>query len=843
MSSDATAAVKVRIHLLGPFTVERDDQPIPPDAWERRRAFELLQLLAISPGGRLSRNELIDLLWPEKDSAGGANNLHRAIHDLRKVIGSDAIRVEKSAVRLGDGVWVDVAEFEKLIGDADFDRRTGALAMYGELCAGSAMSERIALERDHLRQKFIDAALGVVPHVISRDKHRAIDLLRRVLAADATNEQALRLLMRCLADGGRRAEALRQYAECKRALREQLDAAPSAQTTALFDTLAKEEETPPRPQLLGWQRVARRLLGSGQPPATRGRSEALALIDEFTSGNAGVLLLVGEAGIGKTHAAVEGARLAAARGSVLFCTAALEFERAIPYGPFVEAWNDHLRASSLGIEHNPFIGFSPTPDGNPQEDKLRLFESARQSLEALAGSSTIYFVLDDLHFADESSLHLFHYLARAARTMPLLLVGTYRDEEVALNPPLNALASSLYRERLGVRVALDRLDREATRSLIDDRLGRNVSDDTLTAIYRLTEGNPFFTEEVVQSMRDDIDASPAVPADLASFITDRVQRLGTDVEQLLTAAAVIGQSFDFDLARAVAGLGAGGVRALELGLAARLIEEDEPRYRFRHGLVRESLHQRISRVRKRELHEAVANAMESATPDLVEDLALHLRKAGKPERALPYLMASAFRAAARLGLAEAVNFLRQALVAMDELKLPPDEQRFQVLLRLGQMNLALSNLDSAVEELDAAASLARTDGWRPSANERAEARRYASLALITGGKLEEANARLEEAMNDLSGEATSPQYPHVLYHLAQLRWHEGRHREAYRVAERCLREAERQGDPQLIANGYEILSLSCHSLGEWKSGVEFEERRRALVGSTVDVAQAFDVHL
>lgn len=843
MSAHATGAVNVRIHLLGPFTVERDDHLIPPEAWQRRRALDLLQLLAISPAGRLSRNELIDLLWPEKDSVSGANNLHRAIHDLRKVIGIDAVHIEKSVVRLGDGVWVDAAEFERLIGDADPDRAAGALAMYDELCAGSATSEKIALHRDRVRHKFIDAATRAVRHLAPRDKHQAIDLLRRVIVADATNEEAHRLLMSCLADSGRRAEALHQFAQCERILRERLGAGPSAQTRELFEQLSKAD-VPPRPQLLGWQRIARRLLGTTQPPATFGRGQALALIDEFTSNASGVLLLVGEAGIGKTHAAVEGARRAAARGAILFCCAALEFERSIPYGPFVEAWYDYLRANALGAEQNPFAGFSPTPDGDPQEDKLRLFERVRTSLEALAGSSTVYFVLDDLHFADESSLHLFHYLARATRTMPLLLVGTYRDDEVALNPALQALASSLYRERLGTRISLDRLDRDATRSLIAERLGRSVSDHALSAIYRLTEGNPFFTEEIVQSIGDEMDDAPAVPADLASFLGERVQRLGSDVEQLLIAGAVMGQSFDYALARDIADLGSGGGRALELALAARLIEEDERRYRFRHSLVRESLHQRISRARRIELHEAVANAMEASSPDLIEDLGFHLREAGKPQRALPYLMASAFRAAARLGLAEAVNFLRQALEAMDELKLPPDEQRFQVLLRLGQMNLALSNLDDAVEELDAAASLSRlSDGWRPTPNERAEARRYAALALITAGKLADANRRLEEAMSDLAGEAASSEYPLILYHLAQLRWHEGRHRDAYRVAEQCLREAERQGNPQVIANGYEILSLSCHSLGEWKSGVEFEERRRALVGSTVDVAQAFDVHL
>ena len=841
-SAAATEQPRLRVRLLGPFAVEREGREISAGVWERKRALDLLQLLAIAPGHRLRRDQLIEELWPEKDASSGANNLHRALHDLRKVIGSEFVEIERGVVRLGDGVWVDLAEFERLAGERDRDQLAAALAMYrGDLCSGVEVRESVETRRDSVRAKFVDAATRVAQLTVFHDRRGAIDLLRRALDADRSNEEAHRLLMRYLAESGRRADALRQFEECRRFLEEDLGAAPAAQTQQLHEAIVRGDIAPTRAQTTGSARVARRLLGSANPPVMRGRRETSALLEEFTSGASGVLLLVGEAGIGKTHAAVEGARLAENRGALLLCGAALEFERGAPYAPFMDAWNDHLRASGLGPEENPFVSFSSAPGGNPQEDKLRLFQNVQQSLESLAAGKPVYFVLDDLHFADESTLHLFHYLARAARTMPLLLVGTCREEDLALNAPLHTLVSTIYRERLGKRHMLNRLDREATRQVVDDRLGERVTDDALQSIYRLTEGNPFFTEEVVHTLRE--RKTLAVSSDLASVIVDRVQRLGPAVDRLLTAGAVIGQSFDFELARRVAG-DDDATPALETSLAARLIEEDDRRYRFRHGLVRESLYGRISRVRRMELHRAVAGAIEESDREHVEELAFHLRAAGELRRALPYCIEAGRRAAVRLGLAEAVSFYQQALAAMDELEMPPDEKRFKLLLRLGQINFSLSNLEFAVEQLDAAADLCcDSDGWRPSPTDRAKARRCAALALITGGSLDEANRRLEAAMADLAGEEQSSEYPHVLYHLAQLRWHEGRHREAYSIAERCLLEAERQGDPQVIAQGYEILSLSCHSLGEWKSGIEFEERRRALVGSTVDVAQAFDVHL
>jgi tetratricopeptide (TPR) repeat protein len=181
---------------------------------------------------------------------------------------------------------------------------------------------------------------------------------------------------------------------------------------------------------------------------------------------------------------------------------------------------------------------------------------------------------------------------------------------------------------------------------------------------------------------------------------------------------------------------------------------------------------------------------------------------------------------------------------MDAIGLPPGPERYGLLCALGQMRVALSDLETAVADLDAAASLHRPhDGWRPSPGERAFARRWATLALITIGDLESAREHIEAAAEELSEDPDHPEIAEVHYHLAQLRWHEGRHQEAYQAAERCLSAAEKHGEPRALARGYEMLALACHSLGEWREGVGFEERRQSLVGAQVDVAQAFDVHL
>lgn len=836
----------MHIFLLGGFRIEQNGEEIPPTAWRRRRAADLLELLALAPDHSLSRDAAIETLWPGKETGKAAGNLHRALYDLRQIIGAGGVSLERGQIHLRGDVWTDVKAFEAATreGDARLDE---AIRLYrGDLIPGETELEPVMTRRVHLRQRFIDVTLRLARQIRERDPASAIAALRQLVAIDPTEEEAHFLLMQILAASGRRQDALRQYDACAKALREELGTEPSER----LRTLAISLRIPSQPQATtgGWRRVARRLAGSGEPVALRGRAEAFSLLREFIEQQSGVLLIVGEAGIGKTHLAVEGARLAHENGALILSAVALEFEQSIPYAPFVEAWTDHLRSTGAPIDENPFALFSATPGGNPQEDKLRLFQSVQHSLERLARDKPVLFILDDLHFADESTLHLFHYLARATRTQPLMLLGTCREEQIGLHRPLQSLLATLYRERLATRLFLNRLDRATTRELAETISGHTVDSALLDSIFRLTEGNPFYIEEVVRGISDSSDDDPVIPPDLASVVLERVRALGEPVMTLLTAASVIGLNFPWDVTLRVSGIDASSaLAALEQSLEARLIEEHERGYRFRHALLHGSLFGRIPRARRTHLHAETAAALEEILGDekeeRIEELAHHYRAAGLHDRALPYLLSAATRAEARLGLGEAVNFIEQALEAIESFRLAPDREQFRLLVRLGQMKFSLSNLDEAVRALDRAAELSGPDGWTPSAVERAKARRCAALALITGGDLAGADQRLALAMKDLEGQPAGKESSNVLYHLAQLRWHEGRHDEAYAIAERCLNEAERLGDSRLIAKGYEILSLSCHSLGEWRKGIEFEERRQRLVGKTVDVAQAFDVHL
>ena len=840
-----------RVFLLGGFAVEVAGDPLPASSWRKRRPVELLAALALAPGRVLHREELIDRLWPDKDLEAGANNLHRALHDLRRVTGAELATLERGVARLAEDVWIDVEAFERAAANASKDSLSEAVALYrGALLPDDPYSDALAARREGLRQRFIDAGLRLAKvHHDGGEPEACIDVLRRVLAHDPTIEPAHQLLMRMLAATGRTADALRQFAECTGALRSRLDAAPTKASLDLRDAIERGEielaprvheadAAPPSP-----------ILGGDPSRPVYGRAEELETIRGFVAGGRGVLLLVGEAGLGKTRLASECGRAAAATGANLLVGVGLDHESGVPYAPFADAWAHQRRTTGASIDDDPFVSFSPTA-GSAQEDRLRLFQSIERSLARLGNGRSVCLIIEDLHQADPSSIHLFHHLARATRNLPLLLVGTLRDDEVHVGRTVHALLGNLGRERLGTRIALRPVDQEATARLVAHLLkgsGRAADDETVAAVHALAEGNPFHTEEVVQAMRDAGSSRPSVPKNLLDTVRDRVRQLGRDAERLLSAAALFGLRFPFEVVQVAAGLAPeAGLEALDLGIEARIIEEEADEYRFRHALTRKALLDALTHARRVYLHRAIAEALEtrpgSRREDQAEVLSLHHEGAGQIDRALPYLLVAAERAQRRLGFSESIAFFERALALMDAIGGPDGAERFRVLRSLGGMRMALSDLDGAVRDLDTAATL-RAGDFQPTATQRALVRRVAALALIQGGRLSEAGERLEDAEAALRGQTNDPELPPVLYLLAQLRWHEEKFSEARELAQRSLAEAEARGDRAAMAKGHEMLALACHSLGAWQEGHAHERERQSLAAGKLDVDQAFDVHL
>jgi predicted ATPase len=494
-----------------------------------------------------------------------------------------------------------------------------------------------------------------------------------------------------------------------------------------------------------------------------------------------------------------------------------------------------------------------------------LFNATAVFQTGLALRNPVALLVDDLHAADEASLRLFHYLARQTRAAPVVMLATCRsDLGDTTATPLGGLLNALYRERLSETLTLAPLAEGDAASIVAHILDGGVAPELVKAVFDITEGNPFFIEEMTRVLfkSDQMEnqagqwrlrpgATLGISADLAGLLRERAHRLGPAVEAALMAAAVVGREFRFDVLRGVAGLPDGALlNTLDAALTGHLLEETLDGYRFRHALTRQALYTALSRARRARLHGQAAATIEAlyarqpkGLDPYIEDLAFHYDLSDRRDRALEYLLRAGEKASAVYAFESAVGYFERALALLDALSLPDPARRWMILEALGWWRIILADTPQSVARFEQALALPPGEGWQPARSDRARLHRGAAVALITVGDTTAAETHLRAALAEVDEHKDAADYAYVLYNVAQLHWHRNEYHEAFEVAQRSLAIAERLNDPTAIARAFEILALACHSLGEWRTGISFEQQRAALTGPGLDVTEAFDVHL
>ena len=826
----------LQVCLLGRFEVVRGETLIPPEAWRRRRPADLLKLVALSPGHAVTRDQAIDALWPDKDPASGANNLHRALYDLRQILGGRWVDIERGVIRMRPDAQVDVDAFEAALAAG---KPESAVSIYrGDLSPEDRVSEWLVPRRTALRRAFAEAALPLARRAAEQgDAGTAVSLLRRVVEVRPASEEAHRLLMRVLAEQGRRADALRQYDVCEQAVRVGREGTPDPETRALRDAIQRGELGPrPTPSAFdGYRRAALRLLGSAEPPPLRGRTAALLLLESIVEQGSGALVLLGERGVGKTRLALEGARIAQERGAVVMAGTPPGAAPA-PYSLVASAWADY-QAAAGAPGGDPFAPASPA--GWPEEQPRRVLEGVQRSLAAAGGGRPVYLIVEDVHHADESSLHLLHFLARSARSIRLMLVVTCREDEVHAGSPVQMFLSHLDCERLARGIRVQRLGIAATREQLADVLGSPPTEALVTQIYRVTDGSPFYTEEVARAFKE--SGHLALPDSPAAAVRSRVARLGPRVEALLAAAAVAGPRFDLDVIRPVSRLaGSDVMQALEACLEARLVDEEGGGYHFHHSLVREAIYESLPPGRRLELHRATADAIEAGAAagrgagEVSEALGFHRRAAEQFDQAFRQLAAAGHRAAARGGTGEALSFYLRALELADAAH-ASGEERLEIHESAGRVQLVLADLGGAGRTFRAIAEMSGPGGWRPDPSHRARARHLEAMGLIAAGRPAEAEPLLEAALAETAG-GPDDEAAAVLQVRTFLAWHAGDGRHAVALAERWAAESTRIGDADGAGRARQVAAM-CR-------GEAPREPSAACAGAGAEgLDEPFEVHL
>jgi DNA-binding CsgD family transcriptional regulator len=479
--------------------------------------------------------------------------------------------------------------------------------------------------------------------------------------------------------------------------------------------------------------------GRASSPVLVGRDEQMAALEAaFASvrqGGPSAVLLGGEAGVGKTRLVSEFGRTAASAGARVMTGGCLELGTdGLPFAPFTAVLRDLVHemgadavASMLpgrttrGLARLlPELG-EPDTGGDPAEARARLFEEVLSAIEQLTRQSPVVLVIEDAHWADRSSRDLLTFLIGNQRALSgLLIVVTYRSDELHRTHPLRPLLATLDRIAWVERIELARLTRDDTDELAVRILGREPLGDLAEALYHRSEGNPLFVEALLCC---DGGLSVELPESLRDLLLESVRRLPEDTQELLRVASAGGEATGHALLAAVTGLDdAALTRAVRPAVTANVLHPRGSGYAFRHELIREAVHEDLLPGEHGRLHSRFAEAID-ADPALVPpgraaiEMAHHWHSAHDSAWALIGAWRAAAQAGRSVAAAERLSLLARVLELWDQVPDAADrigadhtqvlEEATSAAHDAGEFERGIALATSALRELDPAAEPVR----------------------------------------------------------------------------------------------------------------------------------------
>lgn len=429
-------------------------------------------------------------------------------------------------------------------------------------------------------------------------------------------------------------------------------------------------------------------------PVFVGRAAELAALGDAlaritASGEPQALLIGGEAGVGKTRLIEEFSEAARAGGALVALGGCIEIgSEGLPYAPFsaiLHTLNWHLpnelAAAVAGQEGElarilPELGETPGEAHDEEIGRARLFELTARLLERLASHRTLVIVIEDLHWADRSTRELLAYLLRALHDASVLLVATYRSDDIHRRHPLRPFLAEIDRMRTIRRVELARFNRAEVRSQIAGINGSDPEEATVDRVFKRSEGNAFFVEELARSLADGCLHGLSDP--LRDLLLVRVEALPEDAQRVVRTASEGGSTVEHELLSAVCQMPEDDlIEALRAAVGSNTLvpTQDGTGYRFRHALVREAVVDDLLPGERTRLNRRYAEALE-ANPSLVRAdvcaarLASYWYKAHDAAKALPAVLAASVQARRRHAYAEQLRLLDRALELWDDA--PPE---------------------------------------------------------------------------------------------------------------------------------------------------------------------------
>jgi serine/threonine protein kinase/tetratricopeptide (TPR) repeat protein len=584
-------------------------------------------------------------------------------------------------------------------------------------------------------------------------------------------------------------------------------------------------------------------------------------VDSAIRGKGGLVLVSGEAGVGKTrltrelsaYAHLRGMRVLNGRYPALFTTKGVP-----PYVLWSEVIKGYLKMATQG-QMQRVIGSYPAevcklvpevkqklvavPQSmsiSPEHEQQRLFEAVSLFIANVSRDAPLLIVLDDLHWADQSSLMLLHYLARGIHNEPLLIMGAYRDSNVNEKHPLYPVLTELNRERLVHIISLRHMTINETARMVKQVLERDdVPEEFCRLIYQKTGGNPYFVEEVIRSLeeerviyREEKDwklkdvSNIELPQSVRSIVKSRIEKLDDECQNVLVTASAVGERFTFDVLRQVVKMDENRLfdvmeKILKTGVVEENVIVGEDIYSFSDVVVRDVLNEEISHLRRKKLHAAVGLALERVYGNKAEqhsgELAYHFLEGGDEDKTLDYLLKAGEKAGKVYAHDEAYSYLHQAVELMRE-KGDSVAQEASVMEKLGDIKAWVGESEVSIQNWNRSLKL-----WAQVEDLRSVSRvncKMAHLFWETVGNREEASQRHLTALEILENEPESTELANLYEDVSRMLWRGGKHAEALPWAQKALAIAQRLGDAEVAARSYASLGALSLFEGDYDRAIQ-----------------------
>ena len=722
------ARAPVRAQLLGTLAVFRDGVELPLPASANARRLLAYLLLRQKPQ---ARTIVAGRLWPDVPEVAARRSLRQALWQINRCLPGLLVSADPEHLALAADLdlQLDNLEFENLArphlpGAGYWSETARDLQPAADLYQGDLLEDFdedwILAERERLRELYLQVLEMLAAALKATLRYeRALGTVLQLISADPLRESAYQEAMRLYHYLGNPAAALKQFQLCQDVLEREFGLAPSPETRALAQAIALQAVPSsgahlPAPQLASHSGLPGRQTLAALPLVGRAAERMRLLqwlqLDEPEPSH--LVLVEGEAGVGKTRLLQEVAQDAQWHGATVVWGKASQFEGGRPLGPLLDALEAGL--SPLRVEQlqslveplwlqvlEPLLpqlaAGLPSPVSLPALEaalaRARLVEALGRLLAGWAQIVPLMVVIEDVQWAAPDALDTLARLPAHLGAAAVVVIMSYRAEEVDGRPAFRQALQALPPESVRGQLKLEGLDQAATRALIQASLGGPATASFETLLYEETRGNPLFVLETLRELFDEgvlrqnpdgswsspYDALPGeadlpLPPAVEDVILRRLEQLAPDLRAFLETLAAMGAQFEF---KQLAGLGEAPalIRALQDLLKRQLLAETRQAYHFRHDKIRQVVYENLPAERRRALHQQIALDLEKAEPEAVEELGRHFEAAQSWDKAATYLRRAAEKARAALAYAGALQHLGRACHAA-ELAGRPAAERF-----------------------------------------------------------------------------------------------------------------------------------------------------------------------